>query len=155
MTAFGGGSIYVLIRVFSSKRSDGLGAASFAWYQHSCQLAAAVGWLLSVPIGHPADTHSIPNSLFQMLDCVNNGILVAWAVSKISVDGCGGIPKLLWFPAIFCYCAGGGTVRDLLLGNPWYGLPFADVTPCLYFGTAGLTNRWVAGNCQEICNWRW
>ena len=111
--------------------------------------------------------------LFTALDCLNNGILVAWAVrgrpsrsphlpplphlppapapqhahtrsqtnrhtpnalhiaphtptpdpndtppsavqmSKLSVDA--KIPRLLWFPAAFAYCAGGGTTRDLVL----------------------------------------
>ena len=128
VTAFGGGTIYVIVHAlsteFNTTKPELLSAVSWgklAWHNPSCVAAAVVGWLVALPLGaHPLDAehigspalsyHNVP--LFTVLDCLNNGILVAWAVSKLSVDK--KIPRPLWFPAVFSYCAGGGTIRDLI-----------------------------------------
>ena len=116
LTAFGGGTLYyVLLTVLGRVARPGGAWAwgAFAWQQPPCLAAAAAGLALAVPLGHPLDARSVDARLFKLVDCANMGILVVWAKSKLQREG-RRLPAPLRAPAVFLYCAGGGTLRNVL-----------------------------------------
>ncbi|CAE7401603.1 unnamed protein product [Symbiodinium sp. CCMP2456] len=125
LTAFGGGSMYVLLM----KRS---GDRRFGWQDPLAVSAALLGFLLS--------TYFVPHcgraiedllgigcgTVFNFLDCVNNAILIAWGTSKSLLDAQGMCRSWMRFMycvvATYTYSFGGGIARDViarcLLGPP-------------------------------------
>jgi len=116
VTAFGGGSIYVLLM-------KGPGGRTFGWQDPRAVSAALLGFLLSL--------YLVPNcgsvfeeflgascgDAFTFLDCANNAVLIAWGCSKSSLDSA--LYRRWWripcgILATYAYSFGGGIVRDVV-----------------------------------------
>lgn len=129
LTAFGGGLVCHIILTLATMSStthpsaylrQALTSGTMGFQQTPALIAAFLGFAISVPIGHPYDASNIDTDIFTAMDCLNWGILVGWAVSKLAVlavDVPSPPPLVLLaiaFPAGYAYCAAGGMTRDLL-----------------------------------------
>jgi hypothetical protein len=125
LTAFGGGLIYhtmitlATMGVVSDSNTylrNAFAPGTLGCLQKPAIVAALVGFAASVPTGHK----DIDKDIFMAMDCLNWGILVGWAVSKLAVLA-KEVPSppplvllVIAFPAGYAYCAAGGMTRNLL-----------------------------------------
>eukprot|EP01043_Picozoa_sp_COSAG02_P038765 COSAG02_NODE_3013_length_7552_cov_11.893734_2_plen_389_part_00 len=129
LTAFGGGLIshtmltlatMSTVNDSSAHLRNAFAPGTLGFQQKPAIVAALVGFAAAVPTGHPYDALSIDADIFRAMDCLNWGILVGWAVSKLAVlakDAPSPPPSVLLviaFPAGYAYCAAGGMTRNLL-----------------------------------------
>jgi len=118
VTAFGGGSFYVLMM-------KPRGEMRFGWQDPLSLLAALAGFAFSLGLVESCQPGRLEvllgglkcGQVFTFFDCINNGILIAWGTSKSFLDCRASQPtaRLLWgILATYAYSFGGGITRDLL-----------------------------------------